>query len=65
MSSQNFLQNHLKSNFALTFQDLYECDGLAKLEQKFNEYLSKKNSEIAEKFFSLKQKNTNPRHLEH
>ncbi len=58
MSSQNFLQNHLKSNFALTFQDLYECDGLAKLEQKFNEYLSKKNSEIAEKFFSLKQKKT-------
>jgi len=33
------LQDHLKSKFGLTFQDLYERDGLVKLDQKFLEYL--------------------------
>ncbi len=39
------LQDHLKSNFNLTFQDLYERDGLVKLDQKFAEYLNNKSSD--------------------
>lgn len=42
------LQTHLKSAFGLTFEDLYERDGLVKLDQKFAEYLKAKSSEHAD-----------------
>ena len=40
--------------FGLDFEDLYQRDGLIKLNQKFEEFLTKKNPEIAAEFFKLK-----------
>lgn len=40
MSSQNFLN----PRFGLSFEDLYELDGLVKLNQKFEEFKSDRNS---------------------
>ena len=47
--------NPLNSIFNLDFKDLYQRNGLIKLNQKFEEFLLEKNSEIAAEFFILKQ----------
>src|SRR4051812_647144 len=49
------LENSLKSFAGLTFQDLYEREGLIKLNQKFVEFLEEKNPVIAQQFSTLKQ----------
>ena len=41
--------------FGVEFADLYSLDGLLKIDDKFREFLYKKNPEIANNFFSLKK----------
>ncbi len=48
-------KNPLNLKFGLEFEDLYSRFGLLKLDQKFREFLSEKNSELAENFFALKK----------
>jgi NADPH-dependent glutamate synthase beta subunit-like oxidoreductase len=48
------LQKHLKSQFGLDFEDLYQRQGLLKLSKKFAKYLQQKNPEIAARFCILK-----------
>ncbi len=52
------LQNPLNAAFKITFDDLYEREGLEKLDIKFSKYLQEKSPEIAKRFFELKNKNT-------
>ena len=40
------LENHLKTNFDLEFSELYEFEGLKKIDKKFQEFLREKNPEI-------------------
>ena len=47
--------NPLNPAFGVAFEDLYERDGLLKLNQKFTEFLQKKDVEIYQQFFLLKQ----------
>ena len=49
------LENPLKPIFGVTFEDLYEREGLEKLNKKFEEYLNEKTPEIAARFLSLKK----------
>ena len=48
-------KNPLKPIFDLTFEDLYEREGLEKLNKKFEEYLNEKTPEIAARFLMLKK----------
>jgi hypothetical protein len=48
-------KNPLKPIFGVTFEDLYEREGLEKLNKKFEEYLNEKNPEIATHFLMLKK----------
>ena len=47
--------NPLNPAFGVVFEDLYERDGLLKLNQKFTEFLQKKDVEVYQQFFLLKQ----------
>jgi len=49
------LEKSLKTFAGLTFEDLYEREGLVKLNQKFTEFLQEKNAAVAQQFFTLKQ----------
>ena len=49
------LQNSLKTIAGVTFEELYERAGLVKLNAKFEEYLQVKNTELFQKFSTLKQ----------
>lgn len=51
--------NPLNPAFEITFDDLYEREGLLKLHQKFINFLEKKDSEISQKFASLKANKQN------
>ena len=48
------LENYLKNNFNLSFSDLYEREGLIKLNQKFEDFLAQKDAKIAADFSALK-----------
>ncbi len=50
------LQNPLNAAFKITFDDLFDHEGLLKLDTKFCEYLKEKSPEVAEKFFELRGK---------
>ena len=47
------LKNPLKTTFGMTFDDLYQREGLVKLDRKFGEYLREKDVSLAEKFSEL------------
>jgi NADPH-dependent glutamate synthase beta subunit-like oxidoreductase/NAD(P)H-flavin reductase len=46
------LEQHLKARFNLEFADLYSQVGLTKLDQKFSEFLTEKNPNLAQNFFA-------------
>jgi NADPH-dependent glutamate synthase beta subunit-like oxidoreductase/NAD(P)H-flavin reductase len=46
-------QNPLNAAFEISFDDLYEREGLQKLDEKFSKYLKEKSPEVAERFFGL------------
>lgn len=52
------LENHLKSRFGLAFEDLYNFDGLEKLDQKFHQFLAQKNPQLSEKILERKSFNS-------
>lgn len=60
-------QNPLNAAFEISFDDLYEREGLEKLDEKFSKYLKEKSPEVAERFFELRGlevvgKSSRPRH---
>ena len=44
------LENHLKSKFSLSFEELYSFDGLEKIDQNFQQFLAQKNPNLALEF---------------
>lgn len=54
-SQNNNLEDHLRSRFGVEFADLYEREGLLKIDQKFFEFLAQKNVQAAENFSALKK----------